>query len=373
MTNPTITHTHGLLDDCESTTNWTQSKTVTLQAGGYVDCGADDIGKAVTDDGGALGLLVWYDNTDRIWTVTTALNVAAGSVMAITAGAGTGTSIGTFTTTVTSDGDIMSLSATPSAVADQYLYVERDITNLSTTVYGKCKVRWKTSETLVALGIRVLLKFTTYDVAQSFDQNVADGDAQWIIGPTDTIVSSIFTVTSETITTGKTLDKICVFAYDFLSVATFTVYVDFMLIYVGDFLFPNCENSGFEPNPKYAIISIPGRSGDQNQNLGSNDAQFHCVCDLDLSNTTDDWKRPQGTLTPKTDYVAGEVFDEIAHRSYTEPWQWLDTGNRQFKAILEKPTFTYQGDKHTVELLFTETRVSSASNETYVERFGLNL
>jgi hypothetical protein len=122
------------------------------------------------------------------------------------------------------------------------------------------------------------------------------------------------------------------------------------------------------------MIPIPGRTGDSTQNMGSNSAQFHCTCNLDLSNATDDWRRPQGNIV-KTggDAIAGQIFDEIAHNSYTEPWQWLDTGNRQFKATLEDPMFNYQGKSHTVQLTFTELRRGSGSTETYIERFGLNL
>jgi hypothetical protein len=129
------------------------------------------------------------------------------------------------------------------------------------------------------------------------------------------------------------------------------------------------------------MIPIPGRTGDNTQNMGSNSAQCHCTCNLDLSNATDDWRRPPGNLDKdldaviigQGDYIAGQVFDEIAHNSYTEPWQWLDTGNRQFKATLEDPMFTYQGKTHTVQLTFTELRRGSGSTETYIERFGLNL
>lgn len=379
MTNPTITHTHGFLDDCGTTTNWTQAKTVTMAPAptAYTVCQITDIGKPVTDDGAIIGALVWYDNTNRIWTVTPSLNVAAGSVMAITAGSGAGTSIGTFVTTFTSDGDVFTLSAGPTRTTDEYLYVERDITDLNTSVYTKYKVRWKTLSISSGLGVRVLAKFNTYDTAESFSQNVTDGDAQWLVGPTVPVFSSTWTVASGSFTSAKTLDKICIFADDYpdtTAAGTLVAYIDFILIYGNDFVFPNCESSTFEPRPKYAIIPIPGRTGDNTQNLGSNSAQFHCTCNLDLSNATDDWRRPQGNLI-KTggDAIPGQIFDEIAHMSYTEPWQWLDTGNRQFKTTLEGPIFNYHGERHSVELTFTEMRQGSGSTETYIERFGLNL
>lgn len=383
MTNPTITHTHGMLFDCTAAQLLviTEYKTVTMQAGGYVDCVAGDINLAVTDDAATIGTLFWYDNTLRIWTIKlTAFptDVAAGSVMDVTAGTGGGTSTGTLAALLYSDGDVLTLTLTPSLATDEYMIAEFHLTtSISSTLYTKCKVRWKTSASANGCGIRVLMKFDTYDEAQSIAANVTDGDAQWIVGSVAPEYNTTWTVSSVTLTTAKDIDKVCIFADDnpvTIAAGPHYVYVDFVLVYANDFTFPNCESSRFEPNPKYATTSIPLRVGDDTQNLGSNSAQFHCTCNLDLSNATDDWRRPQGNLV-KTggDAISGQVFDEIAHRSYTEPWQWLDTGNRQFKAIMENPSFTYEGEKHTVDVLFTEKRRRSGSNETYVERFGLNL
>lgn len=381
MTNPTITHTHGCLTDCDSTTNWSEYKTVTMQAAGYVNCIAGDSNKTVTDDAAAIGTLWAYDNTLRIWTVkltTFPTVIAAGSVMAITTGTGAGTSTGTSVATFTSDGDVFALTYSPTLPTNEYVYVEYTISpTVSSTLYKKCKVRWKTSAANDGCGIRVLLKFDTYDMTVSIAENVAAEKAVWIVGATVPEYSTTWVVTTTSILpTNRDIAKICIFADDYPdSKATwsFTVYADFVLIYADNFVFPNCETSKWEPNPKYTITSYPSRVGDDTQNVGSKNAQFHCICNLDLSNDTDDWKRPQGTLTPKDDYVAGQVFDEIAHRSYTEPWQWLDTGNRQIKVILENPSFDYQGEKHTINLLFTEKRTGTASTETYIERFGLNL
>jgi len=60
----------------------------------YTSCIAGDIGKAVTDDGGAFGTLLDYDNTLKRWWVRTgsATTAASGSTMTITTGTGTGVS-----------------------------------------------------------------------------------------------------------------------------------------------------------------------------------------------------------------------------------------------------------------------------------------
>lgn len=66
---------------------------VVLAAGGYVSCVAGDLGKTVTDDGAAVGILYWYNNTTRIWMIygTGPWEIANGSTLAITTGTGVGT------------------------------------------------------------------------------------------------------------------------------------------------------------------------------------------------------------------------------------------------------------------------------------------
>jgi hypothetical protein len=88
----------------------------------------------------------------------------------------------------------------------------------------------------------------------------------------------------------------------------------------------------------------------------------------------DDWKRPQGVAdASKTDAVRAQVFYQIAHKSSSEPWQWLDTETEQMKVTMEDPIFR-RGEGHDVlDLVFREKRVSDAGNENYAERFGLNL
>jgi len=149
--------------------------------------------------------------------------------------------------------------------------------------------------------------------------------------------------------------------------ATGQVYYDFVLVCKGIFTFPNCGYGlEFTPPARYAMLEIPTRVGDITQNLGSPSATVTIGCDLDVG----DWKR-------SGDHVDGEVFLDIAHNSSSEPWQWLDTGTEQFKATLDTPVFRRESNGNSVrrilDLTFREYRRSSASHETYVERFGLNL
>ena len=259
--------------------------------------------------------------------------------------------------------DYFELQGTCDDAGDEYFYVEYDMTNISSDVYTKYLVRWKTSASSNGLGAQVVLIFTVGD--------------QYIVGSVAPEFSTDWTVSSGTITSGKTIDKIRLYANDepnTVTAGTYQVNYDFCLLHKDTFTFPNVAfGLDFTPPPRYATIPISSRVGDITQNLGSESATVRASCDLDIDNDTNDWKRPQGTLTPKDDYVNGEVFMEIAHRSYTEPWQWLDTGKEQFKVTLENPVFRRMGKGHILDLLFREKRVSDASNELYYERFGLNL
>jgi len=65
---------------------------LTMQAGGYVNCIAGDIGKTVVAVGsGATGVLVAYDNVQRIWTVRSANTFLVADACTITGGTGAGT------------------------------------------------------------------------------------------------------------------------------------------------------------------------------------------------------------------------------------------------------------------------------------------
>ena len=68
----------------------TEVQVVVLAALGYSNCIPSDIGKMVVDDGVNTAILSAYDNTSRQWRIGWLTQVAAGSVMAITAGAGGG-------------------------------------------------------------------------------------------------------------------------------------------------------------------------------------------------------------------------------------------------------------------------------------------
>lgn len=238
-----------------------------------------------------------------------------------------------------------------NGATNEYVYYEKDISNLSSDIYTRWLLRCKTSVSANGANIIASLVFTA-------------GDPQTIV--TDTY-STEWTVLSGTVTSGKTIDKIRVFANDDGTDGTFSVEFDFVLLHKGTFTFPNV-GGGLEVSfpPRYAVIPVFGRVGDITQGGGSELATVRASCDLDIGN----WKRTG-------DVVDGEVVYDISHNTSTEPWQWLDTGYEQFKATLETPRIRRESDgnrtSHILDLTFREYRLSDASNESYVERFGLNL
>lgn len=255
--------------------------------------------------------------------------------------------------------DYFKLTGTAGA-ANRSTYWMYDISDISSTVYPKFMIRWKTSAESTGLGAKLLVDYST---------NLSNVETLM-----DVSFNTTWQVTTGDLTAGKTVKRVLLYAVSDAACEGEYVLYDFLLLHKGTFTFPNVAYGlNFTSPPRYAIIGIPSRVSDITQNLGSESATVTCSCDLDIG---DDWKRPQGE-TEKTDVVNGEVFYEIAHRSYTEAFQWLNTGEEQFKVTLESPVVrrSVSGTQaeHILDLTFREYRRSSASNETYIERFGLNL
>jgi len=84
------------LDCSEYSTGWKGNLLiVTMEAAGYTNAVAGDIGRVVTVGGNPQGVLYAYNNTTRIWKVSTINFVlpAGASAFAITGGTGVGTSV----------------------------------------------------------------------------------------------------------------------------------------------------------------------------------------------------------------------------------------------------------------------------------------
>jgi len=249
--------------------------------------------------------------------------------------------VGTFTSVYD---DYFKLDIT-SSTGNKTYYIRASVGALSPAVYTTLVYRYKTSNTNIKAKILAIFQSGSHGILPE------SSSTTWVTGSA-TLPTELGNLLSIKL---------------YANQATGQVYYDFVLVCKGIFTFPNCGYGlEFTPSPRYARLEIPSRDGDITQNLGSRDAMVTVGCDLDVG----DWKR-------SGDYVDGEVFLDIAHNSSSEPWQWLDTGTERFKATLDTPVFRREANGNSVrrilDLTFREYRRSSASHESYVERFGLNL
>lgn len=224
---------------------------------------------------------------------------------------------------------------------------------INTTTFPKIRFRYKTSGNA---------KCKIVVTGSGYTQTVLSETA-----------SSVWTVAEVSLTAGKTLDHIWIYCCD----GTGTVEVDFIQIYTGTYILPNCLKMNIDEPLKDSIIGVPGMSGDLQNILGSGLITVQMICALDLEPSSLTWKRPQ-TTTPKTDVHESDIFSETRHLQGLEGlwgpllWVWLDLGEpaKQFKARLTKVRPALAGEEQTVELTFVEYRHGSAEDETTSERYG---
>lgn len=263
-----------------------------------------------------------------------------------------------------------------SASASNKIYYVHNGTDLalSSTVYTKIRYRYKTSNATIKA--KIVLEFSTWADGDSEATNLAAGKGQLILDDTS---STLWVAGVATITTGKTVANIRLYADGEKTDTTATVTYDFVQIFTGTFTLPNTNNIHIPLGIlQDAITPIPSRSGTIQQALGSGDLTVTMDCDLDIDNDTHDWQRPQGTLT-KDSYegMNGQVFLDILHNlGVNDLWFWLDLESPpiQFKARLDEPSaFEFNGDGHILRLAFREYRHGTASSELYYQRWGLNL
>jgi hypothetical protein len=247
------------------------------------------------------------------------------------------------TSTFTIDNnDYFKLNVTVSGGNEETKVVNDNNIGISTTLYPTIRWRYKTSDSNIKA--KIIVEFN-------------DASTQEVVSDAS---STTFTVGTTTLTTGKTLDHIRLYADH----ATGTVYYDYCLVYVGDFTFPTGqpETMNFTPKPRFVYLGIPGKVTDNTQNLGCESAIVDMTCNLDI-----------GTFKRSTDTINGEVFLDISHNSNTEPWQWLDTELEQFKVSLENLNFNRDTPVHMLPLRWREFSLGDKSEETYAERFGIGL
>jgi len=255
------------------------------------------------------------------------------------------------------NGDYFKIDATADSADDEYCYYQYPNAgsplSISTTTHPFWLARWKTNVGSNGFGARIKAYY--------------DGGWHDLLASTPQF-STDWTVNSGTITTGKTVQYVSFWADDYPDSVSSQhyVYYDFILLCKGIFPFPNINHLEFNPSPRYAQIPIPSKTTNATQNLGAESATIQIECDLDRGN----WKR-------SGDVVDAQVFYEMAHYGFQDPWQWLDTGTEQFKVTLEDFNIRRISSGSTthrvLELLFREYSLGNKSEETNIERFGLNL
>jgi hypothetical protein len=138
------------------------------------------------------------------------------------------------------------------------------------------------------------------------------------------------------------------------------------------YIMPNCieftivgETTDEYTHPIGFIGNLPYLNGD-------NSLEFIFKIDLDVEPTNLTHKRPQ-TTSPKTDSVSYQIWLDIKHNhAVTDEYLLLNVGwGSTIKARLVNVRPENTPDGHTVTLTFKEYRSTSASAETYKQRFGI--
>jgi len=271
------------------------------------------------------------------------------------------TEAGVVATMTVSNDDYFVIAGTCDNVADEYVYYERDITNISTTIHPKLLVRWKTSAAANGLEAKINV---TYDDASA---------TQTTLG-----FSTSWTTTVITLPTGKTVDKIRLIADDnpdTVAAGTFYVYFDFVLICQGIFPWPSFGGVELEGFNNLQHLKIPGKVGNATQYLGGDDSTIRVYGDIDSTGTNaagvplvgEGW---HGKWTTHD----GEAFYQILHYAFGDPWEWFTSDVVSLKVTLDRMRISQaKTDENLLsyELDMHEYRLGSANVETSLERFGI--
>jgi hypothetical protein len=234
---------------------------------------------------------------------------------------------------------------------------------LNSSVYTKIRYRYKTSDTNIKA--KIVLEFSNWADGDSEAVNLAAGKGQLILDNTSSIT---LTVGTATITAAKIVANVRLYANS----AAGQVYYDFVEIYEGDYILPNCTKLTPPNILRDATLKPFGMLGAHTQAGGSELKTVSMSCDLDAEGAVVTWKRPQ-TGSP-TDKTKTEVFELIAYEeAKSVPWHWLNWGSGAMKVRLTQFTPNYFGD-NTLDLEWTEYRLSSAgvAHESYRTRTSMD-
>jgi hypothetical protein len=163
----------------------------------------------------------------------------------------------TYTNPQVNDGDVFELKGICDDAGQEYVYYEKDITNISSNTYDTAVVRWKTADSANGCGANVRLMFTSGD--------------QFILGSIPQYSTS-WTTTITAITSSKTIDKIRLYLDDYedsVAGGSHYVYFDFILL-CKRFTFPFVSGSEeLEMDNNIIYLKAPGRVGNITQYMGA--------------------------------------------------------------------------------------------------------
>ena len=216
---------------------------------------------------------------------------------------------------------------------------------LPPTTYPRIRFRYKTTGNATA---KVMIE----------DNNT---DQQIIMAET---ASSTWSVVDAAITLTHNIDHIFLYCCD----DTGTVQYDWVMIYAGNFTFPNVLDIRVDPTSRNVNLGIPSGMVLGTQNLGADPATIELDCDLDIETASYDWTRASDTLKD-------EVFLDILQGQSSYPFQWLSWGHttddldRGVRVAMDSAPLRNRDNILTLHLL--EYSESDKSTETYKERWNI--
>lgn len=214
--------------------------------------------------------------------------------------------------TITVDSGTVFNIAVASAVGNKIVYYEYDLgtSNISSDSYSKFIVRYKTSSTLIKA--KVVLVFTS--------------GTQTIMPEASSLTWATF---SDSITAGKTIDKIRLYATQNIG----NVYFDFVSIFAGTQTFHNYDRLIITPRIKKAITPIPGRDTDVTQMLGRGNTSIMIEGPM-----------RSGKSWGGSNLTYGEFFMRILSE---KKFQWFTSDQGNFKVTPAPEGFSFTQDKNS--------------------------
>lgn len=217
-----------------------------------------------------------------------------------------------------------------------------DNISISSTVYCKVVLRYKTSNNNIKAKVELVFSDGTTEVVMAEQSKTT-----WKY------------VKADIATSGKTIDHIRLYATNDEG----TVYYDFVSIYQTSFEFPDFSVVDVNPKPKLAVIPIPGSDTDVTQHVGRGNTEITIEAPMRSGDT---WGGSHLTY--------GEYLMQIVGEPY---FQWLETDQGNFKVTPAPEGFRFiqrEEEGHQVSLVcrFIEYDAGDASIFSAPAWYGIN-